>query len=249
MEATPDRKTSERPSITAFFPCYNDAGTIASIVFLAELTLRRLTDDYEILVIDDASTDRSLAILKELESRLPRLRVIEHGKNRGYGATLRTGFSHATKDLVFYTDGDFQYDVGELELLLGSLTDNSDVVNGYKMSRSDPLRRRILGEIYRHLTRFLFRLSIRDVDCDFRLLRRKVLDRVRLCSDGGTICVEMIKKIQDAGFRIIEAPVHHYSRSYGQSQFFTAGRVLGIGCDLIALWWRLVVRREHLQHA
>ena len=249
MEDTPNRKTSERPSITAFFPCYNDAGTIASIVFLTELTLRKLTDDYEIVVIDDASTDHSLVILRELESRLSRLRIIQHEKNRGSGAALRTGVSHATKELVFYTDGDFQYDVAELELLLAALTDNVDVVNGYKISRSDPLRRRILGEVYRHLTRLLFGLSIRDVDCDFRLLRRKVLDRVHLDRDGGSICVEIIKKIQDAGFRIIEVPVHHYSRPYGESQFFTAGRVFRVALDLITLWWRLVVKREHLQHA
>ena len=249
MEDTPNRKTSERPSITAFFPCYNDAGTIASIVFLTELTLRKLTDNYEIVVIDDASTDHSLVILRELESRLSRLRIIEHEKNRGYGAALRTGFSHATKELVFYTDGDFQYDVAELELLLAALTDNVDVVNGYKISRSDPLRRRILGEVYRHLTRLLFGLSIRDVDCDFRLLRRKVFDRVHLDRDSGSICVEIIKKIQDAGFRIIEVPVHHYSRPYGESQFFTVGRVFRVALDLITLWWRLVVKREHLQHA
>src|SRR3972149_481278 len=108
----------KRPSITAFFPCYNDGGTIASMVTLAVQTLEALTDDYEVIVIDDGSTDHSREILRELAKRFDRLRLVFHESNRGYGGALRSGFYNASKDLVFYTDGDAQYDVLEISLLL-----------------------------------------------------------------------------------------------------------------------------------
>src|SRR5687768_8630474 len=128
-------------SITAFFPCYGDAGTIASMVVLAERTLRDLTDDWEIVVVNDASPDHAAEVLDELEARFPRLRVISHPSNRGYGGALRTGFLAATKDLVFYTDGDAQYDPRELGALMARLTPDVDVVNGYKLFRGDgPVR-------------------------------------------------------------------------------------------------------------
>src|SRR5689334_7255622 len=117
---------TNRPSISVFFPAYNDAGTIASLVVLADKTLRDLTDDYEIIVVNDGSADHTGDVLAELASRYPRLRVITHEKNKGYGGALRTGFSNATKDLIFYTDGDAQYDVQELALLVPLMTDDVD---------------------------------------------------------------------------------------------------------------------------
>src|SRR6185437_499068 len=114
------------------------------------------------------------------------------------------------KELIFYTDGDAQYDVRELEKLVPLLTEGIDVVNGYKISRSDPLHRVIIGNIYRWAVRLAFGIRIRDVDCDFRLVRRASYNRVRLSSTSGTICVEMIKTFQDAGLKFAEAPVHHF---------------------------------------
>lgn len=232
------------PSVTAFFPCFNDGGTIASMVWLAELTLPKLTDDYEIVVIDDGSTDHSGVILAELERHLPHLRVVTHERNLGYGSALRSGFAAAAKDLIFYTDGDFQYDVAEVVDLFAALRDDVDVVNGYKISRSDPVHRKIIGRIYHHVMRLLFGFRLRDVDCDFRLIRRSVFDRVRLESTSGIICVEMIKKMHDAGCRFAEVPVHHFFRVYGRSQFFNVRRVVRVGLDALRLWWRLVVRGQ-----
>lgn len=247
VDAAPHTDLGRRPTITTFFPCFNDAGTIASMVLLAEATLRDVASDYEIVVVDDGSTDRSRDVLKEIEARMPTVRVVSHGVNRGYGAALRTGFAAASKDLVFYTDGDFQYDVTQLHRLLEAMTDTVDLVNGYKISRGDPWSRRVLGTAYRHLARRLFLLPIRDVDCDFRLVRRSALDRIRLQSDGGVICVELIKKLRDAGCRFVEVPVRHFPRSYGHSQFFTASRIIGMVVDLARLWWVLVVRKDHLR--
>jgi len=235
---------SNRPSITVFFPAYNDAGTIASMVVLADRTLRKLTDDYEMIVVNDGSRDHTAQVLSELESIYPRLRLIHHTANRGYGSALRTGFANASKELIFYTDGDAQYDVRELEKLVRLMTDDIDVVNGYKISRSDPWHRIIIGTIYRWIVRLAFGIRISDVDCDFRLVRRASYNRVRLASTSGTICVEMIKSFQDAGLRFAEAPVYHYHRAYGKSQFFNFRRLLKTFRDLSALWWRLVIMRK-----
>lgn len=232
-------------SISAFFPCYNDGGTIASIVVLMNRTLASLPlKDYEILVVDDGSTDHARAILEELKRKYSKLRIIYHDKNKGYGGALRSGFAAAKEEWIFYTDGDFQYDVTEIKDLLAAMSDEVDIINGYKKSRSDPLHRKIIGKLYHWTTKTLFGVKIRDVDCDFRLIRKKVLDAITLEENSGAICVEMIKKIQDAGFKFAEVPVSHFFRVYGQSQFFDIKRVFRVGKSLLRLWWRLVIKKE-----
>ena len=123
---------------------------------------------------------------------------MHHEKNRGYGGALRTGFASATRELVFYTDGDAQYDPAEMEVLWRRFDDSVDLVNGYKISRSDPLHRIVIGRIYHHTVKILFGLKVRDVDCDFRLMRRSIFDTVHLEKNSGVICLEMMKKITDA---------------------------------------------------
>jgi hypothetical protein len=130
-----------------------------------------------------------------------------------------------------------------------ALDDTVDLVNGYKISRSDPFHRIVIGRIYHHTVKLLFGLQVRDVDCDFRLLRRSIFQQVLLEKNSGVICLEMMKKIQDAGFRIAEVPVHHYHRAYGKSQFFNFRRLFKTGVDVAKLWVALVVRREHLRQA
>lgn len=230
-----------RPSITAFFLCYNDAGTIASMVIVADRTLRALTDDYEIVVGDDASTDSSPSVLADLRERYPRLRVFRNERNLGYGGNLRAGFAAATKDLVFYTDGDAQYDPSELARLYASLTPEADVAQGYKLARHDPLHRKVIGRLYHHFVRWWFNLHLRDVDCDFRLMRRHVLESFPLESDSGCITVELMTRIEMGGFRVVEVPVHHYHRAYGQSQFFNVRRVVRTLVELAELWLHLKV--------
>lgn len=232
------------PSISVFFPAYNDAGTIASMVVLADRTLRKLTDDYEVIVVNDGSADHTAQVLAELEALYPRVRIVHHPTNLGYGSALRTGFASATKDLIFYTDGDAQYDVRELESLVPLMTGSVDVVNGYKISRSDPLHRILIGKIYCWTIKLAFGIKIKDVDCDFRLVRRASYNRVRLHSTSGTICVEMIKSFQDAGLRFAQCPVHHFHRAYGKSQFFNFKRLFKTFRDLSRLWWRLRIKRQ-----
>jgi glycosyltransferase involved in cell wall biosynthesis len=228
-----------------FFPAYNDSGTIASLVITAIQSARRLTPDCEIIIVNDGSADATAQIADELARTYPEVRVVHHEWNRGYGGALRSGFAAATRDLVFYTDGDAQYDPAEMAVLWERLDDGIDLVNGYKISRSDPLHRIVIGRIYHHTVKLLFGLKVRDVDCDFRLLRRSIFDRVTLEKNSGVICLEMMKKIQDAGFRIAEVPVHHYHRTHGRSQFFNFRRLVKTAIDVARLWVTLVVRREH----
>src|SRR3954467_12402600 len=129
------------PGLSVFFPAYNDSGTIASMVIRAVQAASQLTGDFEVIVVNDGSADATAAIADELARTYPHVRVVHHPRNRGYGAALRTGFAAATKDLIAYTDGDAQYDPSELPLLWNALTADADMVNGYKISRSDPFHR------------------------------------------------------------------------------------------------------------
>ena len=238
---------TDAPGLSVFFPAYNDGGTIASMVVMAERTARTLTDDHEIIVVNDGSSDATAEVLTELTAVYPRLRVVTHAANQGYGAALRSGFRAATRSLIFYTDGDAQYDPRELPVLWRRLAAHPgvDLVNGYKISRADPLHRIVIGRVYHHVVKLLFGLRLRDVDCDFRLIRREVFERVTLEKNSGVICLEMMKKIQDAGFRIAEVPVHHFHRAYGVSQFFNFRRIVRTALDVLRLWVSLVVRKEH----
>lgn len=237
-------QTVRPASMSVFFPAYNDAASIAALVRDAVAVLENLTDDYEVIVVNDGSADETPRVLDTLARELPRVRVIHHEINKGYGAALRTGFDAASKELVFYTDGDGQYDVRELANLHPLMTGAVDVVNGYKIKRSDKRHRILIGSIYNRVARFLFRLPICDVDCDFRLLRRSVLRRVELVSSSGVICVELVRKLHAAGCVFAESPVHHYPRVHGRSQFFTPKRVARTAYDFIRLWLKLVVIRR-----
>jgi len=237
------------PGLSIFFPAYNDSGTIASMVVTALLAARTLTPDHEVIVVNDGSRDATPQVLDELARVYPEVRIVHHEGNRGYGGALRSGFAAATKERVFYTDGDAQYDPSEMVLLWEQMTDDVDLVNGYKISRSDPLHRIVIGRLYHHTVKTLFGLKVRDVDCDFRMMRRSIFDRITLTKNSGVICLELMKKVTDAQFRIAEVPVHHFHRAYGRSQFFNVRRIFRTGIDVLKLWHALVIKGEHRQSA
>ncbi len=162
----------------------------------------------------------------------------------GYGGACSAAL-RGDEGPVFYTDGDAQYDPTEMAAL-GRAGDGVDWVNGYKISRSDPLHRIVIGRIYHHTVKLLFGLAVRDVDCDFRMIRRSVFETVRLEKTSGVICLEMMKKFHDFGFRVAEVPVHHYHRAYGKSQFFNFPRLVRTAIDVARLWVALVVQRRHM---
>lgn len=230
------------PSVSIFYPCYNDWGSMGSMVLLTIQTAEGLGLDYDLTIVDDGSAPHTADLLRALEQHFPDVHILRHEKNRGYGGALRSGFAAASKDWIFYTDGDAQYDVREMELLLEHVSAEVDVVQGYKIERHDPLHRIVIGRIYHWLVRLAFGLKLRDVDCDFRLMRREIFDVVKLTSDSGVICAEMMTKIQRAKFRIVEVPVHHFHRAHGKSQFFNYPRLARVAVALVGLWFREVLK-------
>jgi len=224
-------------SISIFFPAFNDERTIGELVRTALEVLPNFTDDYEVLVINDGSSDETPRIIDELSRAHSQVKAIHHAVNRGYGGALQSGFDHASKDFVFYTDGDGQYDVREIARLLPLMTSGVDVANGYKAKRADSFHRVIIGKIYNRLARLLFRLPIRDVDCDFRLIRRKALQPIGKISTSGAASLEIIRKLKANGAVFAETEVSHYPRLHGHSQFFTFSslmRTLYDFCGLLA---------------
>ena len=226
-------------SISALFPAYNDAPTIGGLVEKTFHLLKASGRDFEIIIVDDGSVDQTPQVLQQLQAHYGNvLRAIRHPVNRGYGAALRSGFAAATKELVFYTDGDAQYDPAELPLLLDRLTPSIGLVNGYKIKRQDPLYRIVVGKTYNAFVRIVFQIGVRDVDCDFRLIRRELLEKARLESDSGVICVEIIDKLQRLGCKVAEVPVHHYPRTAGRSQFFRFRAVVETLIQLVHFFFR-----------
>ena len=228
--------------MSVFFPAYNDAPSLPALIRKTFATLSEHASDYEVIVVNDGSYDHTGEVLAGLAAEFsPRMRVVTHEHNRGYGGALRSGFAAATKDLVFYTDGDGQYDPAELANLLELMTPDTGLVNGYKLERNDPRHRIWIGNVYNAFARLLFRIRIRDVDCDFRLIRRSLLDEIHLTSTSGTICVELVRKLELTRWRVAEVGVHHYPRLHGRSQFFRVRSLAVTLTQLVRLWVRLVL--------
>jgi glycosyltransferase involved in cell wall biosynthesis len=229
-------------TVSAFFPCYNDEHAISIMVRSVRAALLDSVEQFEIIVVDDGSSDGSVAVLEALRDEVPELRIVRHAVNRGYGGALLSGFAAASMEWTFYTDGDAQYDASEVIRCIDAAGPHIDVVQGYKIGRGDPWYRKVIGRIYHHAVRLLFSIPVRDTDCDFRLMRTSLLDRVELTSTTGVICVEMMHEFDRAGARFAEVGVSHHARPFGRSQFFRLPALARSGRQLVELWWRLVVR-------
>lgn len=252
------RVAKQRP-ISAFFPCFNDAGTIGSMVMEALVVLRDLASEYEVIVIENGSTDYAWDVLDELERLYGengqdrrdrgRVRIIRFDQALDYGGALRAGFGVCRYDLIFYTDGDGQYDVRELRALYDALEREEaagrpvDVVMGNKITRRDPWHRRLISWTYHHVMALVFQFDVHDVDCDFRLIKRHIFDEVVLTQNSGVIALELMTKVHDAGFRTVEVPVNHYHRAYGVSQFFHLRHLVRVVISLAKLWYWLRLKK------
>jgi glycosyltransferase involved in cell wall biosynthesis len=234
-------------SITAFFPCLDDEATIASMVNAAVKTIEEVGADGEVIVVNDGSTDRSQEVLEELSDSQPWLRIVVHEHSRGYGGALLSGFAGATKQWVFYTDGDGQFDAAELALLVDDAAADVDVVQGVRRRRAENPLRRLGGRVYHRMVVLLFGLKLKGFDSDFRLIRRSLLDRVELSERTGVIGIEMVRKFQDAGARFVRVPINHYPRRHGRSHRVRVAEGPRTFWGLIRLWFRLMVRREGRQ--
>ncbi|MEP7364926.1 MAG: glycosyltransferase family 2 protein [Acidobacteriota bacterium] len=239
--------------LSVFFPAYNDAPSLPSLIAKTFEVLRQHASDYEVVVVNDGSHDDTAQVLESLRVEYqPNLRVVTHEVNRGYGGALRSGFAAATRDFVFYTDGDGQYDVSELPNLMALVQDDVGLVNGFKLERNDPWHRVWIGKTYNRFARFLFGVKLADIDCDFRLIRRKVMEDIELVSTSGTICVELVRKIEMSPYQVRETGVHHFPRLHGKSQFFRLKSLFTTLYQLLRLYvqvvlmgrWRTVRKRE-----
>ena len=202
-------------SITVFFPCHNEQDNVSRVTEQAVTVLEELGADYEVIVVDDGSTDATGSIADELAVANPCVRVIHHPGNLGYGAALQSGFRAATRECVFYTDGDGQFDIGEMPALLPLLAEH-DIVSCYRVNRQDNILRKINGWLWTRVICLAFSLKIRDVDCAFKLYRRAIFDKIKMESTGALIDTEILARAARKGYRITQRGVHHYPRTAGR---------------------------------
>lgn len=212
--------------LSLFFPALNDAQILPELIKKADDVAKKCAFNYEIIVINDGSIDNTKEVLEELGKKYPVLTAIHHKNNEGYGGALIEGFNRATKEWIFYTDGDGQYNPEELVKLVKVVDDNTDVVNGYKMNREDSHMRRGIGWMYSKLLKLIYHPPVSDVDCDFRLIKKSMLKKFKLSSRSGLICLELIMKLKKGGAVIKEVGVSHHKRKFGKSQFFNPKHLL-----------------------
>lgn len=202
-------------SISVFFPCYNEQDNIERTVEQALAVLRKLSADFEVIIVDDGSFDATGQIADEISRRDSRVKVVHHNPNLGYGAALQSGFKAATKEFVFYTDGDGQFDINEMPSLL-PLMEQYDIVSCYRLNRQDNLIRKLNGWAWTKLVCFLFNMKIRDIDCAFKLYKREIFDNIRMSSSGALIDTEILARAAHKGYSITQKAVHHYPRTAGK---------------------------------
>lgn len=204
-------------TLSVVLPAYDEADNIERSVATVTEVADRLFAHHEVIVVDDGSTDATAEIVRRLAEDDPRIRLVQHPVNRGYGEALRTGFTEATMDLVFMTDADNQFDVWELGRFLPWI-ERTDVVVGYRVNRQDTLSRRVNAWGWNMLMRGLFHAPVRDIDCAFKLFRREVFDVVDLSAVGAMVSTELMVKLGRAGLGIMEIGVHHYPRTAGEAR-------------------------------
>ncbi len=220
-------------SLSVVLPAYNEEANVESAVEGVSSVAQQLGMDYEIILVNDGSADRTGEIARELMQRIPNFRLVEHYPNRGYGGALRAGFAAAMGDLIAFVPADNQFDFREISRLLECL-DEADIVSGYRAERQDTFIRKLNGFGWNTLVRLLFGYLCRDIDCGFKLFRREVLERVTIVSDGAMIDTEFLAGARARGFRIAEVPVTHLPR--------VAGEGTGANLKVIAKAFRDLVR-------
>ncbi len=201
--------------LTVFFPCYNEEANVERTTEKALAACRDLTNDFEIIIVDDGSKDRTAKLADDLAAKYPEVRAVHNNPNLGYGGALQRGFREATKDWVFYTDGDGQFDFGEIKKLL-PLLENHDIVSAYRMNRKDSLMRKLNAFCWGTLVNLVFGLNIRDIDCAFKIFPRSLFDHIQMRSMGALIDTEILAQSKYLGYKIGQLGVNHYARTAGE---------------------------------
>ncbi|MCM8784147.1 MAG: glycosyltransferase family 2 protein [Candidatus Omnitrophica bacterium] len=225
-------------NISVFFPAYNEEKNIEKVVLSTLDFLKEITSDYEIIIVNDGSKDRTGEIAEDLSKKNPQVKVVHHSKNLGYGSALTSGFRNSTKDLVFFMDSDNQFDIKEIRNLL-PLLESFDVVVGYRLRRKDSFHRKLNAWLFNLLVNILFCLGIEDVDCGFKLFKKEAVENIKLESKGALISTELLVKIKKRGFRIKQVGVHHYPRMHGKQTGTNFKVILRFFKELIKMGWKL----------
>jgi len=225
-------------SISVFFPCYNEQENVERTAEKVIGTLEKLNADFEVIIVDDGSSDCTPRIADEISRRDGRVQVVHHQRNLGYGAALQSGFKAASKELVFYTDGDGQFDIDEMPPLL-ELMEKYDIVSCYRLNRQDPLIRKINGWCWTRLVCLLFGLKLRDIDCAFKLYKREIFDNIEMSSTGALIDTEILARATCKGYSITQKGVHHYPRTAGSQTGANLRVILRAFKELFKLYGRI----------
>jgi len=235
LQAPLDSDRQATVSISVFFPCYNEQDNVTPAVELALAVLERVSADFEVIIVDDGSSDATGQIADTMATKDSRIKVVHHHTNLGYGAALQSGFKAAAKKLVFYTDGDGQFDITELPPLL-PLAQQYDIVSCYRLNRQDNLIRKINGWGWTKLVCLLFGMKIRDIDCAFKLYKREIFDNINLVSAGALIDAEILARAVRKGYTVTQRPVHHYPRRAGKQTGANLKVILRAFRELFKLW-------------
>ena len=225
-------------SLSIFFPAYNEEANIREAV---EEAIRVVEESpyvglYEIIIVNDGSKDGTLALARELETLYPAVRVLDHGRNRGYGAALRSGIAAAKMDYIFFTDADLQFDIVELQHLLVHLG-QYQVAIGYRSPRKDPFMRLLNAYGWNALNRLLFGLQVRDIDCAFKVFRRELVQSLPLRSRGAMLSAEILIRLKRQGVAIKEVPVSHLPRVAGSPTGAKPTVIIRAFREMLSLYW------------
>jgi len=206
---------SKVSSLSVFFPCYNEEANVEKMVRRCQAILPEVAENWEIIPVNDGSKDKTGEIIDRLAKEDPHVHPVHHEKNKGYGGAVISGYNAAKLDYLFFTDGDLQFDLREITLLLEKI-DEGDLILGFRKNRRDPWHRKLNAFLWGSLVKFLFGFQVRDVDCAFKLIKRKVADKVQLSAGGAMVSTELLARANRAGFRFAEVGVTHYPRVAGQ---------------------------------
>ncbi len=227
-------------SLSVFFPAYNEEKNIKRTVEKALKILPQIANQWEILVVNDGSTDKTEQIVKRLMKRESRIKMITHTPNRGYGAAIKTGLYNSKYQWICFTDSDGQFDFSEIDKFLAQ-KDKGDLVIGYRIKRKDPFQRILIAKLLRLWDFFLFGLNVRDPDCGFKLIKKEVVDKIpKLTTESGITETEFLVRAKKAGFKIIEIGVQHYPRKEGKQTGADPRVIFKAFKESFSLWWSLL---------
>ncbi len=241
----PTRKLN---SLSIFFPFYNEEANIKRVTQNALDIAGQVANRFEVILVNDGSRDRTGALADQLAQRHPEVRAVHNNPNLGYGRAVRRGLDEAKMDWVFFSDGDGQFDLGELPKLLALLSE-CDMPVGYRIDRADPFMRKANAYCWGTLVRALFGIKVRDIDCAFKLIPRSLLDSTTFESNGALISTELLAKATYAGLRIGEVGVHHYPRVAGEQTGANLRVIAKAFRELFKLHRKIRAERPHLAAA